>query len=471
MSDRTEHAAKTRRARFVVDAAMGDGRALAPVPPPLRQPLRSLGTSVGRMRRARLMHTAARLYPILARIEEKLYPAAQRLLVPLPLDQALEHPQVVERALQLFDGAWKAGLLAVRGRDGKPIPAGDRKRRAAACGMTVGEAEQIFLDRVVTAVFRDNPIMGEKLQGAVGTVDGLGKVRALAGLDALTVEEFTKGLGQNFLQMLARLPAEQLEAVVKLKPYHIRPLRTILKNDFRKVLDWEPGFLTAIAESFHCVEQIRDLDEDIDLISDPDSIRVLGSWTTIDITEKVNEERRARGQARLKGRRFETDIGALRRILGGAFADLVQRPPALLAAFGQIMDDLRTLPPQQRGDRIEQLRVFAERYVEYMTPQVLVALKIIGPNNTRLESRDKTDPTFGEALNMLEGLWLKDWLGRKFFEGPLQEPQGASAIALLVKQFAEMKARGSIKGEAEVVQIVAHSDLLDGPLRPFMKLR
>lgn len=472
MSDRTtDHAARARRARFTVDAAMGDGRVLAPVPSPLRPPLRSIGTSLARGRKARLMHTAARLYPILRRIEEKLYPADKRLLLPADMASALAHPDVVERALRLFDGAWQARLIAVRGLDGKPLAPGDRKRAVAACGMTVAAAEQIFLDRAVTAVFRENPVMGDKLQGAVADVEGLAKVRMLAELDALTVEEFTKGLGTNFLQMLARLPLDQLQAAVKLKPYHIRPLRQILKNDFRKVLGWTPEVLTAIAESFHCVEQIRDLDEDIDFIEDPESIRVLGAWSTYDITEKVNEERRSRGQPRLKGRRFETDIGGLRRILGGTFADLVRRPPALLAAFGQIMHDLRALPGPQRADRIDQLRTFAERYVEYMTPQLLVALKIIGPNNSRIAERDKNDPTFGEAINMLEGLWMKDRLGRKFFEGQLQEPQGASAVALLVRQFSEMKARGSIKGEAEIVQIVAQSDLLDGPLRPFMKLK
>lgn len=463
---------RKRRPRFTVDAAMGDGRALTPVPQPLRQPLRSLGTVLSMGRRARLMQTAARLYPILRRIEAKLYPAEQmRVLEPLSFEDALERADAIERGLRMFDGAWAARLIAVGGTDGKPLKPGDRKHTAAACGMTVAAAERVFIDRAVAAVFRDNPLMGQKLQGSVADLEGLRKVRVLGSLDALTVEEFSKGLGRDFMATLARLPGDQLAAVVRLKPYHIRPLRMILKNDFRMVLKWTPEFLTAVAESFHCVEQIRDLDEDIAEIQDPESLRILGGWTTIDITDKVNEERRARGKSRLKGRRFETDIGALRRILGAAFTELLQRPPSLLAAYGQIMDDLRALPPAGRPDRIEQMRTFTERYVEYMTPQVLVALRIIGPNNTRVTDRSKTDPTFGEALNILEGLWTKDWLGRKFFEGPLQEPKGAAAIARLVKEFGVMKERGSIKGEAEVVQIVAQSDLLDGPLRPFMKIK
>lgn len=363
------------------------------------------------------MHTAARLYPILQRIEAKLYPEGERLLQKLDFKAALEDANAVERALRMFDGAWAARLIAIRGKDGKSIPPGDRKRTAAACGLTVSAAEQTFIDRAVVAAFRDNPTMGAKLKGAVGDIAGLRKVRLLAGLDALTVEEFSKGLGQNFMPRLARLPPDQLTAVVKLKPYHIRPLRHILARDFPEVLNWTPDFLTAVAESFTCVEQIRDLDDSILDIEDPESIRVLGSWTIIDITERVNEERRARGQSRLKGRRFETDIGALRRILGASFSELIRRPPALLAAYAQIMDDLRALPPVQRPPRIEQVRTFTERYVEYMTPQVLVALKIVGPGNTRVTDRQPSDPTFGEALNLLEGLWNKDWLGRKFFEG------------------------------------------------------
>lgn len=463
--------APARRARFTVNAAMGDGKAIAPLPGSLRQPFRSLGTLLSVGRRARLMHTAARLYPILQRIEAKLYPEQQRLLDDRDFAAALDDAGAVERGLRMFDGAWAARLIAVRGGDGKPIPPGDRKRTAAACGLTVGAAERAFIDRAVEAAFRENPTMGAKLKGTVGDMEGLRKVRLLAALDALTVEEFSKGLGQNFMPQLARLPSDQLAAVVKLKPYHIRPLRQILARDFHQVLKWTPEFLTAVAESFSCVEQIRDLDDSITDIQDPEAIRVLGSWTIIDITEKVNEDRRARGQSRLKGRRFETDIGALRRILGGSFSDLVQRPPALLATYAQIMDDLRALPSEKRPDRIDQMRTFTERYVEYMTPQVLVALRIVGPNNTRVTDRQPTDPTFGEALNLLEGLWNKDRLGRKFFEGPLQEPKGAGAIAVLVKQFAEMKQRGSIKGEGEIVQIVAQSDLLDGPLRPFMKLK
>lgn len=460
-----------RRARFTVDAAMGDGAALSPLPAGMRQPLRSLGTVLAAGRRMRLMHTAERLYPILQRIEAKLYPDGQRLLEGVSFQAAQESPETVERGLRMFDGAWAARLIAVRSAGGAALKPGDRKQTAAACGMTVGEAERLFLDRAVGLIFRDNPVMGEKLQGHVGDLEGLRKVRTLAALDALTVEEFSKGLGANFLQMLAQLPGDQLLAVTRLKPYHIRPLRAVLKNEFRTVLKWTPEFLVAIAESFTCVEQIRDLDEDICDIEDPESIRALGRWSIQDITEKVNEERRARGQSRLKGRRFETDIGALRRILGGSFSELVQRPPALVAAYGQIIHDLRTMPTAERADRIDQMRTFSDRYVEYMTPQLLVALKIIGPGNKPLENRQKTDPTFGEALHILEGLWTKDWLGRKFFEGPLQEPQGAAAIARLVKDFAEMKARGSIKGEAEVAQIISQSDLLDAPLRPFMKIR
>jgi hypothetical protein len=462
---------RKRRARFTINAAMGDGRAIAPLPGSLRSPFRSLGTLLQRGRRARLMKTAERLYPILQRIEEKLYPAEHRLLADMPFETALESDAAIERGLRMFDGAWAARLIAVRDADNKPIPPGNRKRVSGACGLTVSDAERLFIDRAVEAAFRKNLTMGAKLKGAVGDMEGLRKVRLLAELDALTVEEFSKGFGQNFMPQLAHLPADQLAAVVKLKPYHIRPLRQILARDFPRVLKWTPEFLSALAESFTCVEQIRDLDDSILDLQEPEAIRVLGAWTLIDITDKVNEERRARGKSRLKGRRFETDIGALRRILGGAFNDLIQRPPALLAAYAQIMDDLRALPAEKRPDRIDQMRAFTERYVEYMTPQVLVALKIVGPNNTRVTDRQPSDPTFGEALNILEGLWTKDRLGRKFFEGPLQEPKGAGAIAVLVKEFAEMKKRGSIKGEGEIVQIVAQSDLLDGPLRPFMKLK
>lgn len=449
-------------ARPRLDAASGD----APGAGRLARPLEALLKSG---REKRLLRAVRRLYPALQKIEGKVLPAERQVLGGAGIDQALGSDLLIERALSLFEAAWQAGLVEVVGADGRPLKGGERKTPTACCKLTVEAAERILIDRAMEIIFADNSFVREKLTGTVTAADGLARIRLVSGMHNLALVELTKGLGMGAGQVLARTEPEVLAALATLKPYHMRALRTALKGDFKGIGRWDPAIIRTIGEHFDCVEQIRDLGPEIALIEDPQSIVVLAGWTKTDITDTVNAERRKKGKKAVKGRRFETDIGALRGITGGSFGEFIARPPGLLASLGNLLAELRELDVVERKARVDQLLTFANRYMEYLSPEAMAALGMV--SGGQAAPGGGPPPSFGEALNILEGLWLKKGLGRAFFEQRINTEAGIKALRGLIASLNDMKARGSLKADQNVRDILSGTELLDGPLRAVIDLR
>ncbi|SDG72089.1 hypothetical protein [Roseospirillum parvum] len=448
------------RTRLAADAgdAPGAGR--------LARPLEGL-TRKGREKR--LLRAVRRLYPALQNIEAKVLPAGQQVLGGAGVDQVLGSDLMIERGLSLFEAAWQAGLVQVVGADGRPLKSSDRKTPTACCRLSVEAAEKVLIDRAMEIIFADNTFVLEKLRGTVTAADGLARIRLVAPMHNLSMVELTKGLGMAAGQVLGRTDPEALAALATLKPYHMRALRTAMKGDFKGIGRWNPALIRAIGEHFDCVEQIRDLGPEVALIEDPESIAILARWTKTDITDTVNAERKKRGKRAVKGRRFETDIGTLRSLTGGSFAEFIARPPGMLASLGNLLAELREMDVAERKTRVDQLLTFANRYMEYLSPEAMAALGMVA-GDTPVPGGGPA-PTFGEALNILEGLWLKQGLGRPFFEKRINTPAGVKALAGLIANLNDMKSRGSIKRDQNVRDIISSTELLDGSLGPVLDFR
>lgn len=446
---------------LVIGEADGDGPILKLVPPPLNNVLRSTANRLARQRVARLIRVAHMIYPILQKLEDKALPDDQKLLQGVPFQKALQDDEKIERGLRLFVSAWKSNFIRLLDSAGKAIPPDKRKTYTGTCGLTVEQAEMYFIDLALIRIFQKNPKSLRRLRGMVNDPDALPKMRVLAHFQQLALTELVTGLGPQAGQVLSTIEPEKLYALATLKVYHLRALRSVLGAGFKNIADWDAEVIRAIGVHFECVEQIRDLGDAIGVVQGPEAIAALAQWNKRDITEQVNEERARRGMGKLKGRRFETDIGAARVILGSFFNTLMAEPPDLLEAFGKLITRIRQTDKVDRKDRIDEVRLFCERYLEYMNTDALKALGMVGDNPT----------SFGEALYILEGLFSKPGVGRKFFEGPLQTPEGVQALAGLKADIEDMKKRGSIKGESEIGQLISNSDILDRHIAPFISFK
>jgi hypothetical protein len=96
-----------------------------------------------------------------------------------------------------------------------------------------------------------------------------------------------------------------------------------------------------------------------------------------------------------------------------------------------------------------------------MSTDAMKALGMIGDRPT----------TFGEALSILEGMFSKPGLGRRFFENALQTPEGVRALAGLKADIEEMRRRGSLKDDTDIKQLLSNSDILDGHIAPFINFK
>lgn len=446
---------------LVIGDAEGDGPLLRMIPPPLNRMLRGTSNRLSGQRMARLNRVAQQIYPILQKLEDKALPADQKALQGVPFAKAVADDEKIERALRLFVSAWKSNFIRLVDPSGKTVPTAKARTYMGACGLTVEQAEMHFIDLALTRIFRKNPKSQRRLMGMVNDPDALPKMRVLAHFQQLSLTELVMGLGHEAGPILSKIDAEKLYALATLKSYHLRALRQTLGAGFKNIADWDAELIKAIGSSFNCVEQIRDLGDAIAAVHSPEAMAVLGRWEVRDVTERLNEERAGRGLSELKGQRFETDLAAARLILGGFFNTLVSEPPEILEAFGALISRIRTTDKVDRKDRIDEVRLFCERFLEYMNSDIMRALGMVGDNPT----------SFGEVLHVLEGLFSKPGLGRKFFDGALQTPEGVKALAGLKVDIEEMKKRGSIKGEAEIGQLIANSDILDGSIGQFLSFK
>lgn len=448
--------------RIVVEEASGDGAFLRLMPVQMRSRLRPLAMRNPRQKERRLLRVGKAIYPRLQAMEVMAVAAPQRLLETRDFETCLKDHRCIERALTLFDVAWQTGLTELRpfGK-GSALVFGNTRTQLGACGLTVAQAQQHFLKIAVRLVYQENPLAFERLQHFIDEKSSLPRMRLLASIDALTLAELQTGWGNRFSELLTGKDDAFALAVRRLKPFQARSVRQVMAQKFVDTLNWAADMWNALADSFQCVEQFRDMGEFFLDLTTPDAVRAIGRWERRDITEKVNADRKKKGQKPVKGRRWETDISQIKRILGNGFSTLVQREAGLIDQFGEIFGSrIRPLEESAKGQAVEQFQLLTRRYLEYLTAPMLEALL-----------RPESDETlsFGEMISILEGLWMKNGLGTNFFETTFQSAEGADAVRGLAREYIDMKRRGSAKPNTDVAALIRDSDLFDRWLVPLMK--
>lgn len=145
-------------------------------------------------------------------------------------------------------------------------------------------------------------------------------------------------------------------------------------------------------------------------------------------------------------------------MLGADFPTLVKQPASTILAFGDLLRNIREMPPgPPRSEIIENLKTFCNRYLDYMTPDALAALEI----STEIEPDEHAGPTIPEIVGIMNGIWGKPGLGRVFFEQHLQRKDGVAALRGLVDEYREMVKRGSIQRKQDIATIIISSTVLD----------
>lgn len=451
--------------RISVDDRLGDGPLLAHVPGVLADRLRPLALRRQPSREKRLMRVARHLFPALQKMEEMAVGESHRVLMDKSFEECCRDSKCIERALTLFEVAWQTGLTELHSGKGKSLAWGNTRMPLGACGLSVGQSVQFFLKMAVKVIFARNQKAYIRLQPFVGEKSSLPRMRLLAAIDALSLAELQIGWNRRFEELLTTKDDEYAIAVRNLKPYQVRSMRQVMAGEFTKVLDWSADMVRAVGEAFQCVDQFRDLGDFFILLTTPEAVRAVGRWERRDVTDRVNERRKQKGKAPLKGRRWETDIGLIKRILGTQFGTLLEREAALIDLFGEIFASrIRTLQEPQKGQAVEHFQLLAKRYLAFLTSDVLTALmEPEGPGGETF--------TFAEMIGILEGLWMKNGLGTAFFQGAFQTREGAEAVRGIAREYIDMKRRGSAKVGTDIGALIRDSDLFDKHLVPLMRKR
>ena len=412
-------------------------------------------------RAERLLRVVGEIYPILQRIEAKALPESEWRLAGVSVNAALRKDTCIERALRLFVSAWNSNVFRLIDATGKEVGPDKGRSYMGACGLTIEQAQMYFIDKAVKSIFRKNPKALRRLVGVVRAPEALPRLRVLSQFQQLAMTEVIQGFGPGIGQILVEIDTEVLYALATLKAYHLRALRKVLRSGFKNIAAWNPNMIKAISENFTCVEQISDIGEAFAAIEDPEALAVLGRWEIRDITDKVNEERASRGRSKISGHRFETDLGLADKVFGSRLPTFLAMPPDILEGLGNLVKDIRLTEKVDRKDKMDRIQTFCDRYLDMLSLDALRALGITGP----------TPCSLGEALYICEGLFTKQGLGRKLFEGPLQTPEGVASLAELRQQVTDMRQTGAIKSEAEIQQLLQNSDMLDGPIAQYISFK
>lgn len=450
-----------KRATTIITARRGDGKILRLLPNFIARPFRAVALKLRGQRQKRLELTVRRLYPTLQKIEKAAVPDGKKYLAGTSFANAQKDDLAIERGLILFDIAWEGGVIEVRDRKGQPLEHNSREDATAACGVEVSATERFYLYKAARIICKDHRKVDFNRKGMIKDVSALPVLRQLATIEPPGLDIMFEGMKLRFRDLLIPNKRPVADALSRLKPYHIRGLSEALDDRMADVIDWSPELIEALAEAFHCAEQISDLGPHIEILRTPDALKAIGQWHTKDATQKINEERARHGKPTVD-RAFETDIKVLRKLLGREFVLILEQPPPLLEAVGGMVKSLREVKPgKERTEKVDALRKFAQRYLNLMTPEALDALQ--------LRSDDGDSLSFGDALGILEGLFSKPGLGNRYFKENLPTPEGVESLRCVVEQFKEMQRRGSIKPGTDVSAIIVTSDLFDGCVEKFMR--
>lgn len=457
---------KNGRTKLVLRVQDGDSDLVRMLPFGLGRPLRALSLRSQGGRQTRLHRAVRKIYPFLQKLEEAALGAEGTLIGALPLEQALKNDAAIERTIKVFEVAWQLDLIALIAPNGKKISPGKRAVTAGACGLSVVQAEQVYIDRAIRLIFSANKEALARLPGEARALDALPRLRILAGMNALALGELRLKLGGRFGEILTdKVDLDWLNALTHVKAFQARLLGEVFGPAVTEILDWDPRFLLAFAQAFAVPEQIRDLGLELRLVHTPEAARAIGAWEVRDVTDKVNEELNKRGRPNAKDRQYETDIAVFRTMLGADFPTLVKQPAFTVQAFGELLHNIREMAPgPARSDIIEHLKTFCNRYLDYMTPDALAALEI----STEIEPDEHAGPTIPEIVGIMNGIWGKPGLGRVFFEQHLQRKDGVAALRGLVDDYRMMVKRGSIQRKQDIATIIISSTVLDRSINRYI---
>ncbi|WP_337996963.1 hypothetical protein [Oleispirillum naphthae] len=450
---------KPDRARLILRVADGDSDLLRILPFGLSLPFRGLALHSRNGRKTRLHRAVRKLYPFLQKLESAALGAEGSLIGALPLEAALKNDAAIERAIKVFEVAWQLDLIAIVGPSGQRIGSGKRTVPAGACGLSVDQAERIYVERAVRVIFAKNTGALERLPGEAMALDALPRLRILAGMNAGALGEVRVKLGHRFGAILTdQVDTDWLNALTHIKAFQMHALGNAFGPAATEILDWDPRYLLAFAQAFSAPEQIAELGLDLRLIRSPEALLAIGTWAVRDVTDKINEELNKRGRPDLRERQHETDIAVFRAMLGSDFASLVKQPAPIITAFGELLRNIRMMNPgPERSGIIEHIKTFCARYLDYMTPEALAALEL----STEIEPDETAGPTIPEIVGIMNGIWGKPGLGRVFFEQHLQRKDGVMALRGLVDDYREMVLRGSIQRKQDIATIIITSTVLD----------
>lgn len=461
-----EAAKKNGRTKLVIRVQDGDSDLVRVLPFGLGRPLRSLSLRSQGGRQTRLQRAVKKIYPFLQKLEEAALGAEGTLIGGLTLEQALKNDKAIERTIKVFEVAWQLDLIALIAPHGKKISPGKRAVAAGACGLSVQQAEQVYIDRAIRLIFAANKEALSRLPGEARALDALPRLRILAGMNALALGEVRLKLGGRFGEILTdKVDLDWLNALTHVKAFQARLLGEVFGPAATEILDWDPRFLLAFAQSFAVPEQIRDLGLELRLVRTPEAVQALGAWEVRDVTDKVNEELNKRGRPSVKDRQHETDIAVFRTMLGADFPTVIKQPAFTIKAFGELLRNIREMTPgPARSDIIEHLKTFCNRYLDYMTPDALAALEV----STEIEPDEHAGPTIPEIVGIMNGIWGKPGLGRVFFEQHLQRKDGVAALRGLVDDYRMMVKRGSIQRKQDIATIIISSTVLDRSINRYI---
>lgn len=452
---------KASKPVLILGESHGDSRGVAAVPGFARSLVRTVLTKFASQRKARLMLTARALYPTLQIIEEKSMPQNMRVLQNIEFDAAVTNDMCIERGLRVFQSGWKHGLIKVLDPTGRDIPPDQAKTIGASCGETVQTAMTYFSNVALERLFSNDPNTLNRVLGTVTTPDDLPKMRLLSQFEEVSLGEMMNALGSTAGSVLAKVEPERMYSLAMLTPIQIRALKQALGNQFPQICDWEARKIRAIAKYLESVEQITDLGENLLHMDSAEAIMIVGQWKKRDITDRANEARQRKGLEIAKGAVYDTDINFGKKFLGSLFDFLIGQPADILQGVGKLVANIQAADKADRSRRADEVRMFATRFLSYMNTDIVRALGIAGEKPT----------SFGEAVHILDGLFSKPGIGRKFFDGPLQTTEGVMALHKLKNHIEIMKRDGAIKSESEISVLISNSDLLDEAISPFINFK
>ena len=359
------------------------------------------------------------ILPFLRKLEANVFDEKDCLIQKLPYKIIINNYQPLLRCLMLFQQAWLNNIIIILNEKNEQICQDNIKDICACCSINILECINYYIIKLTNIGCEQNMIISHNVNKYGTNINYFSIIKYINdNMHPLIVREIVIGLSSNFSSSLNKLSKEKINAYAKLRPDQIRAMHAA-KSDFTKI------FLTLSEEIIQNLQNLSydqmfylSINNNIIKITDPNIINVISIWE--EDLEEINTT--------LLKNKYTTVIKPMMIILTDLFSVIISYQAATATNIWLCIKNIIMSPRYLYNEEIKNINLLIKRFLPFINESLMNTMGFNDPDS---------GTNFSIMLYILEGLFQKQGLGKKFMTDVMSTPEGITELGNLTNKILE----------------------------------